>query len=118
MQENRHQTVTKKTTPDITLRAVIADAFEKSGLSEKALSKALSVHRRTAHRMLTEDNLYIDTSTLERIADVLELDYDALAAIRPPFPMSPKIISTSTGGFDDDEKERMAEFIGRHHDNG
>lgn len=108
MKEDRQQT----------LRTVIADAFKKSGLSEKSLSKALSVHRRTAHRMLTEDNLYIDTSTLERIADVLELDYDALAAIRPPFPMSPKIISTSTGGFDDDEKERMAEFIGRHHDNG
>ena len=108
MQENRQQT----------LRTVIADAFEKSGLTEKALSKALSVHPRTAHRILTEDGLFIASPTLRRVTDVLGLDYDALAAIRPPFPTSPKIISTSTEGFDDDEKELMAEFIRGHHDNG
>ena len=118
MQKNRNQTDTKKSTPDITLRGVIVEAFLKSGLTEKELSKALSVHPRTVSRILTEDGLFIASPTLRRIADTLDLDYDALAAIRPPFPMSPKIISTSTGGFDDDEKERIAEFIGRHHDNG
>ena len=108
MQENRQQT----------LRAVIVDAFLKSGLTEKALSKALSVHPRTAHRILTEDGLYIDPSTLKRIADVLGLDYDALTAIRPPFPKAPKLISTSTGGFDDDEEKRMMAFVRKNHDNG
>lgn len=108
MKENRQQT----------LRSVIVEAFLKSRLTEKAFSKALSVHPRTAHRILTEDGLYIDTPTLGRIADTLGLDYDALAAIRPPFPTSPKIISTSDDRFDEDEEKRMAEFIGGHHDNG
>ena len=108
MQENRQQT----------LRTIIVDAFEKSGLTEKALSKALSVHPRTVSRILTEDGLFIDTPTLKRVADTLGLDYDALAAIRPPFPKSPKLISTSAGRFDDDERKRMAEFIRKHHDNG
>lgn len=108
MQENKPQT----------LRAVIADAFLKSGLTEKAFSKALNVHPRTAHRILTEDDLFIDSSTLKRIADTLGLDYDYLAALRPPFPKSPKLISTSVGHFDEDEEELMAEFIREHHDIG
>ena len=118
MQENRHQIVTKNNTPAITLRTVIADAFEKSGLTDKALSKALSVHPRTVSRILTEDGLFIDTPTLKRVADTLGLDYDALAALRPPSPKSPKLISTSAEGFDDDEKKLMAEFISKQHDNG
>lgn len=100
------------------LRTVIADAFLKSGLTEKELSKALSVHPRTVSRILTEDGLFIASPTLRRIADTLDLDYDALAAIRPPFPKSPKLVTTSDGRFNDGEEERMAEFIGRHHDNG
>ena len=118
MQKNRNQTDTKKSTPDITLRGVIVEAFQKSGLTEKDLSKALSVHPRTAHRILTDDGLFIASPMLRRVADVLALDYDVLTAIRPPFPKPPKIVSTADGGFDDDEEERMAEFIGRHHDNG
>lgn len=108
MQENRQQT----------LRNVIVEAFQKSGLTEKELSKALSVHPRTVSRILTDDGLFIASPTLRRIADVLGLDYDDLTAIRPPFPKPPKIVSTADRGFDDDEEERITAFVRKNHDNG
>ena len=110
MQENRHQTDMKKGTPDITLRAVIAEAYASSGLTEREFAKALRVTAATARRILSEDGLYIGKPILKRIAGVLALDYGYLIDIQPPFPAEPRLLTTA-GRLEDGVRKSMIEFV-------
>lgn len=97
----------------VTLGKVICDKRESLGISQRELAKATKLNHATIARIEKEPDIVADPSTLKKIGEKLDLDYNYLLALNGTIDDEPelRIIARASLKMDNDEKAEMLAFL-------